>query len=39
MYSVMCFNEAWRYQFTLADTKGHLDELRKAENYPIRWSL
>ena len=20
-------------------TKGHLDELQKAEKYPIRWSL
>ena len=45
----MCFNEDWRYQFTLANdvclldlvyvAKGHLDELQKAEKYPIRWSL
>ena len=45
----MCFNEDWRYQFTPADNfclleliyvvLGHLDELQKAEKYPIRWSL
>ena len=45
----MCFNEDWRYQFTLANNirlleliqvaKGHLDELQKAEKFPIRWSL
>ena len=43
----MCFNEDWMYQFTLANNvclleliyKGHLDELQKAEKYPIRWSL
>ena len=29
---VKCFNGDWRYQFTL-------DELKKAEKYPIRWSL
>ena len=47
--SVMRFNEDWRYQFPLANNlclleliyvaKGHLDELQKAEKYPIRWSL
>ena len=45
----MCFNENWWYQFTLANNvcfleliyvaPGHLDELQKAEIYPIRWSL
>ena len=45
----MCFNEDWRYQFTLVNNFcllelievafGHLDELQKAEQYPIRWSL
>ena len=45
----MCFNVDWRYQFTLATNfcrleliyvaKGHLDELQKAEKYPIKWSL
>ena len=45
----MCFNEDWRYQFTLANdfclleliwvALGHLDELQKAKKYPIRWSL
>ena len=45
----MCFNEDWRYQFTLANNfcllelilvaLGHLDELQKAEKYPIGWSL
>ena len=49
VYSVMCFNEDWRYQFTRANNfclleliwvaKGHLDELQKAEKYPIKWSL
>ena len=51
IYSVMCFNENWRYQFTLANSfclleliyvaKGHLDELQKADKYPVsvRWSL
>ena len=39
----------WRYQFALADNIclleliwvaiGHLDELQKAEKYPIRWTL
>ena len=33
----MSFNGDRRYQFTRA--KGHLDELQKAEKYPIRWSL
>ena len=43
--SVMCFNEDWRYQFTLDNNVclleliGHLDDLQKAEKYPIRWSL
>ena len=42
-------NEDWNYQFTLANNvcllelfqvaPGHLDELQKAEKYPIRWSL
>ena len=45
----MWFNEDWGYQFTLANdfcfleliyvALGHLDELQKAEKYPIRWSL
>ena len=41
----MCFNEDWRYQFTLANyicllkAEGYLDELQKAEKYPIWWSL
>ena len=45
----MYFNEDWRYQFTLANNVcllelikvalGHLDELQKAEKYPIMWSL
>ena len=45
----MCFNEDWKYEFTLANNSclleliqvalGHLDELQKAEKYPIRWSL
>ena len=47
----MCFDEDWMYQFNLAlannvclleliwVAKGHLDELQKAEKYPIRWSL
>ena len=49
IYSVMRFNEDWKYQFTLANNVcllehiyvalGHLDELQKAEKYPIRWSL
>ena len=49
IYSAMCFKEDWRYPFTLANniwlleliyvTLGHLDELQKAEKYPIRWSL
>ena len=40
----MCFNEDWRYQFTLANNfyllelisvaLGHLDERQKAEKYP-----
>ena len=42
----MCFNEDWRYQFTIANNfclleliyvaLGHLYELQKAEKYPIR---
>ena len=42
-------NEDWIYQFTLATNvcllelilvaPGHLDELQKADKYPIRWSL
>ena len=45
----MCFDEDWMNQFTLANNFclleliyvafGHLDELQKAEKYPIRWSL
>ena len=45
----MCYNEDRKYQFTLAYNiclleliyvaLGHLDELQKAEKYPIRWSL
>ena len=45
----MCFNEDWMYQFTVANNfclmelievaLGHLDELRKAEKYPVRLSL
>ena len=45
----MCLNEDWMYQFTLANNfcfleliqvaNGHLDELQKAEKYPIWWSL
>ena len=45
----MCFNEDWKYKFTLANNLclleliyvaiGHLDELQKAEKYPTRWSL
>ena len=45
----MRINEDWRHQFTLANNfclleliwvaLGHLDELQKAERYPIRWSL
>ena len=45
----MCFNDDWRYQFTVANyfclmeliyvALGHLDELQKAEKYPISWSL
>ena len=45
----MCFNEDWQYQVTLDNnacfleliyvTLGHLDELQKAEKYPIRQSL
>ena len=45
----MCFNEDLMYQFTLANNfchlelfwvaVGNLDELQKAEKYPIRWSL
>ena len=45
----MGFNEDGRYQFTPAHNfclleliqvaLGHLDELQKAEKYPIRWSL
>ena len=41
IYSVMCFNEDWMYQFTLAYNFWllELDELQKTEKYPIRWSL
>ena len=49
IYSAMCFNEDWRYRFTLANdfchleliqvALGRLDELQKAEKYSIRWSL
>ena len=49
IYSVACFHEDGRYQFTLASNfcllehiyvaLGHLDELQKAEKYPIGWSL
>ena len=49
IYSEMCFNEYWRYQITLVKNVclleliyvalGHLDELQKAEKYPIMWSL
>ena len=45
----MCFTEDWLYQFPLANNVclleliqvalGHLDELQKAEKYPIMWSL
>ena len=45
----MCFNENRKYQFTLANNPclleliyvaiGHLDELQKADKYPIKWSL
>ena len=45
----MYFNEDWGNQFILANNiclldliqvaLGHLDELQKAEKYPIRWSL
>ena len=45
----MCLNEDWSYQITLANNfclqelilvaLGHLDELQKADKYPIRWSL
>ena len=47
----MCFNEDWRYRFTLANNicllelisvaLGHLNEFQKAEKYLIiyRWSL
>ena len=41
----MCFNEDWRYQFTLSYNfclleliyvaLGHLDELQKAESIPV----
>ena len=49
VYSVMCFNEDWKYQLILANNfclleliqlaLGHLDELQEVEKYPIRWSL
>ena len=42
----MCFIEDWKYQFSLANNVflleliyvalSHLDELQKAEKYPIR---
>ena len=45
----MCFYEDWKYQFTrvnnfcllelISVALGHLDELQKAEKYPIKWSL
>ena len=45
----MYFNDDWMYQFTRFNnfcfleliyvTLGHLDELQKAEKYPITWSL
>ena len=45
----MWFIDDWRYQYTRVNNlclleltqvaKGHLDELQKAEKYPIRWSL
>ena len=41
----MCFNEDWRYQFTLANNFCLLELIffffffQKAEKYPIRWSL
>ena len=45
IYSVMCFNGDWRYQFTVANNfclmeliyaaLCHLDELQKAEKYPL----
>ena len=40
----MCFDEDWMHQFTLAHNicllqLMFLDELQKADNYPIRWSL
>ena len=45
----MGFNDDWRYQFTRVNNfclleliqvaLGHLDELQKAEKYPIKWSL
>ena len=40
----MCFNDDWMYQFTRVNNfclleliLGHLDELQKAQKYPIRW--
>ena len=49
IYSVMCFNEDWNYQFILYNNFclpeliyvafGQLDELQQAEKYPNRWSL
>ena len=45
----MGFNDDWRYQFTRVNNfcllelikvaLGHLDEIKKAEKYPIKWSL
>ena len=46
---MMCFSDDWRCRFTRVNNfcllelievaLGHLDELQKAEKYPIRWSL
>ena len=43
----MCFNDDWMYQFTRVNSFCllelihliHLDELQKADKYPIMWSL
>ena len=45
----MYFNDDWMYQFIrvnnfcllelISVALGYLDELQKAEKYPIRWSL
>ena len=49
IYSLMCFNEDWMYQFTLSNnvyllelilvTKVRLDGLQNAKKYPARWSI